>query len=353
MTNCGGDAQCYRIWKSLEVLSNALSETAWSQYESWRTKKTRKLVEDFLIVSVFGTTMKQDVRGLLLALSKLYPLKSSFAKKLTTVLETTCSSSSLPELKSFAERMSPYNYGDIQRVAHLMVKFADGNRDEQGEILDGLMKTSLRLHAENEIFHLQQPSSSASSALLHQVKEGTLGFVAKNVKKTDSGNLFEFLYGFWKIVTKYEALLHACLSSPYSQQRNLNVEEMSSCAGIVGQYSHVWMKGMIAVLWRKWMRELIQEEFNFKRPSEKLKSNVALAVQWIGEQVVPTLDAIKGIDGCSESNELKALVQKCLEPLDLCGNRMLLQRSASFRSFYGIRPFLPTDSLNVVDSALR
>lgn len=330
------------------MVSNALSETAWSQYESWRISKCAKLVEDFLLVSAFSSVMKQDVGGLSLLLSKLYPHKSNFVKKLTTVLETTCSSY-LPELEgSFMQWISLYNYGDIQGVAHLMLKFADGNRVEQGKFLDAQMKASLRLHAENEIFH----SITSPSFQLQHLKRGTLGFVAKNTKRTDSGNLFEFLFGFWQIVTEYEKLVDACLCSPYSQRRNRDGDESSSGA-IVAQYSGVWMKGMIAVLWRKWMMELIQEEFNLKRPSEKLKSNVALLVQWIGEQVVPALDAIKGIDNSSEGKELENLVQKCLEPLDHCGDRMLLQKSASFRSFYGIRPFLPTDSLSIVKSALR
>lgn len=328
------------------MISNALCETSWSQHEEWRATGRRKLVEDFLIVSVFSSVMKtpQDIGGLFLAVSNLHPVKSNFAKKLTNVLETTCSSSSSSQLESF---MSTYNYGDIQRVAHELVKLADAGEDQVGRVLDTHMKLSLKLHAENEIFQLEKVTSSLAKTCL--------GFAAKNVKKTDSGNLFEFLYGFWQIITKYENLVSSCLSSEFSERR-IDTEKLSS-SGIVAHYSHVWLNGMKLVLWRKWLMELIEKEFNLKRPSEKTKSNAALFVQWLGEEAVPALDAIKrGIDSdatSEQAGELAALVEKCLEPLDHCGNRMLLERNSSFRSFYGIRPFLPTDPRNVIDSALR
>lgn len=332
------------------MISNAVgSETSWSQYESWRmdSQQQRKLVEDFLIITVFSTSVREDVPGLLLAVGKRYPAKSTFASKLTTLLVSSWAQSRGEgrdvDLKSSG---SPFTQRDFQRVGHLMGKLGDECQEGQERLLAAELKLCLRLHSENEIL-------TPSTTLLPdetKLKRGSLAFVARNVKRTDAGNLCEFLHAFWEIVGRYDKLLHTCLAGPFSTNRN---EAQKSGDDLVTKYSHVWGKGMMAMLWVKRITDLVREEFSIKRPNEKLKANMALLVQWIGEEVVPTLDAITGIDNSEEGRELALLVRKCLEPLDHSGNRNLLQRSTAFRSFYGIRPFVPGDLLHIVDTTLR
>jgi hypothetical protein len=310
-----------------------------------KSSQSLVLLQDFLILSVFSRVVKHDARALSTALGLRYPVKGSFLDKLANVLDSV-------KLGSFVDWKQ--ESWDIQELPHVIAKFCRANELEgkkqsnHGHLLKTL-KASLHLYYQNEVF---QRDSSISTAALANLNKGTVGFVAKNVKFSDAGDISEFLHCFWNLVMNFHSIFEACLKGGGRNSLiRLGEPQESLSNDEFDEYAKLWLDGMKIPLWGKRLNDLCGRKCTGKLPNEKVIANINLLIQWISEKVLPVLRSMG--DGIASSNELKVLLEKCFKTIDHSGDHNLLQRNKILRGVNEFRPFLTIENASSLELLMR
>jgi len=328
-------SQLYRLWKYMEVFKSSMECQEILSTGNQSTGKfngNSELLEDFVIVSIFSRIVRHDASTLALALGMKYPRKRSLLGKLADVLDSGEWETSV-DWKHYC--------WDIQELPHIIAKFSSVNEEQKqiyGRHLLQSIKTSLNLYYQNQVFRGHLLSVRGAP------KRATFGFIAKNSTVAETGNIFELLQSFWNLVTSFESLFERSLKSTHSTNSAPSLR--------VDEYAKMWLSGMKVPLWGKRLNDLCERKCDGKLPSEKILANVNLLVQWISEQVLPTLTSISGL-GTAAPHEFSMLLENCFKSFGHTRNYKLLRQNQLLRCMNEFQSFFTPENASSVELLMR